>query len=151
MALLIPRLFHWIWLGSHAMPDEHRHWREGWLRTHPGWDHRLWTDHNLPPLKNGPEFRRAETFAQKADIARYELVERYGGIYLDTDMECIDNLEPLLDGAEAFAGWLEPGVEIGIGIFGATPEHPWLVELVSQLPTSMRSGFDILWQTGPRF
>jgi glycosyl transferase-like sugar-binding protein len=151
MALLIPRLFHWIRLGGDAMPDEHHHWREGWLRAHPGWDHRLWTDHNLPPLKNFPEFCRAETFAQKADIARYELVERYGGIYLDTDMECIDNLEPLLDGVEAFAGWLEPDVEIGIGIFGATPGHPWLMELVSQLPTSMRSGFDILWQTGPRF
>lgn len=150
MTLLIPRLFHWIWLGGHPLPDQHRRWREGWLRAHPDWKHMLWTDDNLPPLTNATEFRLAETFAQKADIVRYEVVGRYGGVYLDTDMECLDNIEPLLDGVEAFAGWLEP-LEIGIGIFGATPGHPWLAELVSRLPEAMKTGFDILWQTGPRF
>ena len=34
-------------------------------------------------------FDRAETYAQKADIARYEVVHRFGGVYVDTDMECL--------------------------------------------------------------
>lgn len=151
MALVVPRIFHWIWLGGDPLPDRHRRWQAGWRRAHPDWRHVLWTDDNLPPLRNVAEFHSARTFAQKADIVRYEIVEHYGGVYLDTDMECLANIEPLLDGVHAFAGWLEPPAEIGIGIFGATPGHPWLVELVSQLPWAMQTGFDILWQTGPRF
>lgn len=148
--LKIPRIFHWIWLGPHPLPRAHALWREGWLAKHPDWRAMVWTDSNLPPLINAPEFAEAQNFAQAADILRYEIVWRYGGVYVDTDMECLQNVEELLHGIDAFAGWLEPN-EICNCIFGATAKHTWLKDIIAGLPAAMASGFGILHQTGPRF
>jgi hypothetical protein len=147
--MLIPRRFHWIWFGPEPLSDEHALWREGWLRHHPGWEGKLWTEKNLPELVNKDQFHKARSFAQKADIARYEIIHREGGIYVDTDMECLTNLESVLAGLSAFAAWDEPR-EIGTAIFGATAGHPWLASVIAQLPRAMAEGRGILHETGPR-
>src|SRR6266516_4079263 len=92
----IPRLFHWIWFGPQPLPEQHRRWIDGWLALHPGWEHRLWTDANRPTFLNEPQFLAADNFAEMADIARYELLYRFGGVYVDTDTECLRSIEPLL-------------------------------------------------------
>ncbi len=43
--------------------------------------------------------------AQKADVARYEIVLKYGGIYMDIDFEPLKNIEPLLHGVDAFVAY----------------------------------------------
>jgi hypothetical protein len=119
------------------------------MRLHQGWEGKLWTEANLPALVNDAQFRQARSFAQMADIARYELVHAYGGVYLDTDMECMTDIEPIVGDLSAFAAWLEPD-EIGTGIFGATAGHPWLSAIIAQLPQNMAAGHGILHETGPR-
>lgn len=146
--MLIPRRFHWIWFGPWPLPEKHSVWREDWLRRHPGWEGTLWTEVNLPPLVNADQFHRARSLAQKADIARYEIIHLHGGIYLDTDMECMTNLEPVLAGLSAFAAWDEPE-EIGTAIFGATTRHPWLASVIDRLPHAMAARGGILKETGP--
>jgi inositol phosphorylceramide mannosyltransferase catalytic subunit len=93
--LLIPKLFHWIWFGPRPLPEQYRCWIEGWLELHPGWEHFLWTDANRPTFINEVQFQAADSFAQKADIARYEIVYLYGGVYVDTDTECLRPLTTL--------------------------------------------------------
>src|ERR671939_669644 len=100
--MLIPRLFHWIWLGNRPLPTEHRRWIGGWLELHPRWKHVLWTEENRPTLINEEQFQRADSYAQQSDILRYEIVYRHGGVYVDTDFECLRNIEPLMEGADAF-------------------------------------------------
>jgi inositol phosphorylceramide mannosyltransferase catalytic subunit len=39
----------------------------------------------------------------QSDIARYEILLQVGGVYIDTDFECLRNVEPLIDGIECFA------------------------------------------------
>src|SRR5439155_11415662 len=46
----IPRLLHQVWVGSAPMADEQREFIAGWKRLHPDWEHRLWTDDDLPGL-----------------------------------------------------------------------------------------------------
>lgn len=121
---------------------------QGWERLHPHWQRRLWTDGNRPVLRNEECFQRATVAAQRADILRYELVYRFGGVYLDTDMECLRSIDELLDGVEAFAAEEQPG-ELAIGIFGAVARHPWLEDVIEQLPPSMRAHQSILRATGP--
>ena len=45
---MIPCVFHQIWVGADALPDEFRALQETWTRHHPDWELRLWTDANLP-------------------------------------------------------------------------------------------------------
>jgi hypothetical protein len=148
--MLIPKIFHWIWFGDTPLPDQHRDWIDGWLDLHPGWRQIIWTQENRPTLINEAEFQAADSFAQKADVARYELVCRYGGIYVDTDTECLRSIEQLLDGVQAFVVEGEPHTVENSPI-GAVAGHPWLCEVIARLPASMANGWGPMHQAGPRF
>jgi mannosyltransferase OCH1-like enzyme len=134
------------------MPDEFVQYGETWTKHHPGWTMQVWTDKNLPEIINRQEFLQAETTAQKADILRYEVIYKYGGVYIDTDFECLRNIEPLLEGVQVFAAEEEPGIVV-IGIFGAEKGHPLLADVIAQLPGSFRRKrhLSINEQTGPVF
>jgi hypothetical protein len=151
--LLIPRLFHWIWFGSDPLPEQHRRWIDGWLELHPGWQQRIWTDRNRPRFVNEEQFLAADNFSLKANVARYELIHRFGGVYLDTDFECLKSIEPLLGGVEAFIASEDPHAlgHLNVAIFGATPRHPWMAELIAHLPRAMETGWGNQHQAGPVF
>ena len=102
--LLIPRVFHRIWLGRQPMPAEFEAFGATWLQHHPGWKMKLWTEANLPPLVNRWAFQQARTLAGRSDVARYEILFRCGGIYVDTDFECLRNLERLIDNVASLLG-----------------------------------------------
>ena len=104
-------------------------------RAHPDWEFRIWRLEDLTWLRNQALFDRAKSYAQKADIARYEVIHRSGGVYLDTDMECLRSLDPLLEGCEFFSA-RDVGGTISIRIFGATPSHPIMREMIERLPAS---------------
>jgi mannosyltransferase OCH1-like enzyme len=152
LEVTIPRIFHRIWLGQKQMPDEFEQYGETWTKHHPGWTMRLWTDENLPELINQQEFLLAKTTSYKSDILRYEVIYRYGGVYIDTDFECLRNIEPLLKGVRAFAAEEEQGI-LCAAIFGAEQGHSLLADLITRLPGSFRRNGHLSnsEQTGPLF
>jgi inositol phosphorylceramide mannosyltransferase catalytic subunit len=135
--MAIPRILHQLWLGPDPMPAEFQEFRTTWRRLHPGWEFKLWTDATLPPLENQWAFDLARSAAAKSNIARYEIVRRFGGVYVDTDFECRRSLETLLRGVECFAAWERKG-SANNAIFGAVPNHPFLQDLVSSLERRVR-------------
>lgn len=147
----IPRIFHRIWLGG-PEPAQHWLWMQSWRRYHPDWRIITWTDHNLPPLRNQAYFDRAASPAQRSDIARYELLARFGGVYLDTDMEALRAIDGLLEGVEFFCAY-EDEVWLNIAILGCVPENAVMRALVGELPASFESnmGGSINGQSGPQF
>jgi hypothetical protein len=151
--ILIPRIFHFIWLGNQRMPDESKQFLDTWRFLHPDWEIRLWTDATLPPLKNAWAYDEASRFSTKSNIARYEIVLRYGGVYLDTDIECLKNLEPLLKGVECFVA-RENAEIVSNAIIGAVPNHPFLRDLVDSLQERVRAIPDAqgpTMQSGPPY
>src|SRR3990167_9191444 len=98
---MIPRVLHQIWLGG-PFPDEFARYRQLWLALHPGWEHHLWTDDTMIPLRNQALYDAAEQIAPgseqqfRADGARYEILAVYGGVYADTDMEPLRPIDELL-------------------------------------------------------
>jgi hypothetical protein len=151
--IVIPKLLHWVWFGPKPIPELHQRWIDGWLSLHPGWKHILWTDANRPALVNEAQFLAADNFAEMSDIARYEILCRYGGVYVDTDTECLRSIEPLLAGVDAFA--IEAGDEelhtLNTTPLGAIPGHPWLKDVIARLPHSMEVGWGNMHRTGPKF
>jgi hypothetical protein len=135
---LIPQIFHRIWLGGSPLPDEYYEFGETWRALHPDWQMLLWSDDNLPHLKNSWAYHQANTWAARSNIARYELLFRDGGIYIDTDFECQKNLEPLLDGVECFVA-IERENLANNAIIGAIPGHPFVADLVESLKDSVLS------------
>lgn len=147
--LAIPRVIHRIWFGQ-AIPEDFQRYGETWRQHHPGWEMRLWTQDNLPALSRPSALERARHAAERANILRYELLCQFGGVYVDTDMECLRCIEPLLGGVEAFAGYQRPG-EVCNAILGAVPEHPAFLRAVEE--AARRVGLDksSVRATGPRF
>jgi mannosyltransferase OCH1-like enzyme len=122
------------------MPAHLAAYGETWAQHHPGWEHRLWTEANMPRLRNQRLYDAAERIAPRnvgqlrADVARYEILLEHGGVYVDCDMECLRPLDPLLTpGMSCFAGWETPGRWVNNAVLGASPAHPFLGELVERL------------------
>jgi mannosyltransferase OCH1-like enzyme len=77
---------------------------ETFSMKNPDWEYKLWTEENLPKLSNQDKFDyvlkydvSVDKYAKLADIARYEILYRYGGIYIDADSECLKSLDPLIN------------------------------------------------------
>jgi mannosyltransferase OCH1-like enzyme len=159
--ILLPRILHYVWLGSQPMHPLMDEWREKWRQIHPGWKINVWKQVDGCPehlLKNDerqliecriPEYlAQCPTLSKRSDVWRYEILEQLGGVYLDTDFEPIKNIESHLEEISAFAGLCttlydwdanhqngKTKIEIGCSIIGSLPHHPWVRELVRQTPS----------------
>ncbi|MGZ5017291.1 MAG: glycosyltransferase [Methylobacter sp.] len=133
---MIPRVFHQIWINkiNPELPEKFRAYRDGWLALHPDWEYKLWNLDNLDfTPKRMDILNSAQNYAQMADILRYEILLRYGGVYLDTDFECLRNIDPILVGVKNFS-CSEDGRSISIGIIGAEPNSIYMERCLSALP-----------------
>jgi mannosyltransferase OCH1-like enzyme len=146
----IPHIFHQIWVGPDPLPEEQRRYQESWLRHHPGWELRFWTEENLPSGLRRPEAaERLRSPAERANILRLELLWREGGVYVDTDFECLRSVEPLLGGAELVISLAKPG-RVNNAFMAAVPGHPLLDEALERLRPRTFFGHDKAG-TGTRF
>jgi len=137
-----PRVFHRIWIGPDPLPDSFAAFGESWVRHHPHWEHRLWTEENLPEVTWTEVLDTRRVPAERANILRYELLLRFGGVYLDADLECLRPIDALIDGLGCFAAEAKPG-RVDNAIIGARPGHPALqacVERLRPMPDFLRTG-----------
>ena len=142
---MIPRILHQVWLGPNPLPDEYAGYAETWQRLHPAWEYRLWTEDDIPDDVRPEVHERLRVPAERSDLLRLELVVRYGGVYIDTDFECLQPLDPLLEGVDLFAAYLRHESEearINNAIFGATPQHPVLVRALAEARPRDVFGYD---------
>jgi mannosyltransferase OCH1-like enzyme len=142
---MIPKIFHQIWLGPAPLHPMMLRWQAAWKKLHPGWTLKLWRGGKSNTLVCGGEhltahfpdlLARACHYAQLANIWRYEVVLAQGGIYLDTDMEPLKNIESTIAPFDAFGMcmYFEPG-RYSNALIGATPGHAWLEDMVDTLPS----------------
>lgn len=89
---MIPKVFHQIWIGG-KMPDSHKFLRDRMLSLHPHWDYKLWTEENFPVFYNQDIYDKFEQYCFKSDVARYEIILRHGGVYIDTDFLFLKNID----------------------------------------------------------
>jgi hypothetical protein len=123
---VIPRTIHQIWIGPDPLPEDHGPWIESWKRHHPSWEHRLWTEEDLPEDPIRPEIlERLRAPVERADILRLEILYRHGGVYLDADLECLRPLDDVL-ADEDFVGVCHKPGRITNTAIAAVPKHPLL-------------------------
>jgi mannosyltransferase OCH1-like enzyme len=161
---VIPKKLHRIWFGQRPMPEAYNRFWDDWQRLHPDWTLITWTEGNLPPLINGhlwehvgltahagiPMAHERAVAVQRADIVAYELVWRYGGVYVNCDMQPLRSLDPLLE-HKAFAA-KEDHHYLCNAVMGGEKESPFFAEVISQLPSRFGGEFQnerMEIQTGP--
>jgi mannosyltransferase OCH1-like enzyme len=131
--MAISRTIHQIWIGPDPLPEDHRGWIETWRRHHPNWEHRLWTEEDLPDDPIRPEvLDRLRAPVERADILRLEILYRHGGIYVDTDVECLRPADVVLAGHDFVGVCLKPGRMTNTFI-ASVPAHPLLARALQEV------------------
>jgi mannosyltransferase OCH1-like enzyme len=147
----IPPVFHQIWLGPEPLPRDYAGYQRSWLRRHPGWELRLWTEDDLPgDLERKEVYELLRRPAERSDMLRLELLHRHGGVYVDTDFECRRSIEPLLDGVDFFCAYIDPG-RVNNALIGSVPRHPLLGRGIRELRPRATFGPVDKEGTGPLF
>ena len=155
----IPRILHLIWVGENAAPHYFHSNVSKWKELMPLWEVRVWSNSDIT-IEHFPEdiidlLGRVKKGAQKADIMRYFIIEKYGGVYMDSDVTPHRSLEPLITQIPDAKAIICHDIPltwqyISIGFFAAVPHHP-LFQLSSQLVYSARINTeDLHMHTGPR-
>lgn len=106
----IQKIIHQIWINDthinkNNKKDVPEKWKKSilrWKELHPTWKHVLWTDEDIINFlkQDFPNF--LDTYynypylIQRADMVRYLILYRFGGVYCDLDLFPEKNIEPFL-------------------------------------------------------
>lgn len=143
---MIPRILHRT-VPEHTS-DQVEHWWRQACSLHPDWEHITWRDPIDPagfPI-TAPHWHRCGNGAQLAGLIRLEALHRFGGIYLDSDVEVYRTLEPLRQ-LRCFAAW-EDNDTVPDAVLGAEPDHPAIWQCLDLALARLQAGEDA-WHTGP--
>lgn len=152
----IPKKIHQIWIGSEP-PQELLELSERIREIHPDFEYKLWRDSDLAEfnLNNFPPFFAAPNWGEKADIFRYFILNKYGGVYFDMDIVCVKSIEPLLRGAHCVIGLANTRtIECNNAVIAATPNNPVIKAFIARLtfPTDSRwKKLHTITRTGPQY
>lgn len=154
---LIPKILHMIWVGNRDQPPYIDTYKNKWAELMPTWQIRLWTNRDINNQEFSPEIiarvNESTIGAQKADIMRYSIIYKYGGVYLDTDVIPYRSLDPLL--ATAARVILCHDMEltwqyISIGFFASVPNDPLFDYAIRLSLGATLNTKDVHMHTGPR-
>lgn len=103
---MIPKIIHYCWFGRGEKPALAKKCIESWEKHCPGFEIREWNEDNCDYLSIPfmAEAYQAKKYAFVSDVMRLIVLEQYGGVYFDTDVEVIRNISPLLED-EGFIGF----------------------------------------------
>lgn len=96
---LIPKKIHYIWLGGNPLPPLAKKCLSSWRKFMPDYEIVRWDESNLDfgLCEYACEAYKAKKWAFASDYARFKILYEQGGIYLDTDVEVIRSLGPILE------------------------------------------------------
>lgn len=127
----IPKIIHYCWFGGGSYSPLMEKCMSTWHIYFPDWQIMKWDESNIPhdiPYLNYALEQKLYAFA--ADYVRFYALEKFGGIYLDTDVEVIRSFDPLLN-LDAFAASEHKNdIYINGAIIGGKKGAPLFLELL---------------------
>lgn len=158
--MYIPRIIHQVWIGPHPLPTI---WLDS-IKTQAyncGYEYMLWREDTIAPVINETKlksvFDALSPLAGKVDIARYAILFKYGGIYIDADTACVNEksfrafTDAFTDNnqIQTFIG-LEPNGEkytkefhiplyVANGIIGVTPQSAFMSACIKSIKSAYQS------------
>ena len=158
----IPKIIH-----QTAPADEtkwHKLWKpclQSWKEKFPDWQYMFWNDEDLENLikTDYPWFydtyKGYDKQIKRVDAARYFMLHKYGGMYVDMDYECVNNFEHLLPGhkvsiAESpYKNDGRPDTETHQNALMASPQgHPFW-ERIFKILDDHKNHDSVVYATGP--
>lgn len=143
MATTLPRQIHYCWFGPKSLSALNFDCGQTWRYRMPGYDIVQWNEKNLPRGLTPTGERFLETalsngkWTNASNLVRMVVMAEYGGIYLDTDMEMLQSLEPLWHGEELILGR-----ETNVYVNTAAMIGVWPCRAATMIADQMLADFD---------
>jgi mannosyltransferase OCH1-like enzyme len=96
---MIPKKIHYCWFGGKPLSELTIKCIESWRKYLPDYEIIEWNESNYDINQNkfAKEAYENKKFAFVSDICRLFILQEYGGIYLDTDMEIIKPINNVIN------------------------------------------------------
>lgn len=163
----IPRIIHQTWADTN-IPTRifKKEWTDSWKTNNSKCMHKLWTDNDIRNLvkthyqwfldkydniyskKSRPEHGR-----RLADIGRYMILHRYGGVYTDLDTYCLKEVFPIFTKEMCYIP-VEPKLTPANHsncFMASNPGNPFLSYLIKTIDEENATRMETVQATGPRF
>ena len=128
---MIPKVIHYCWFGGNPLPKSAQTCIASWRKYLPDYEIKEWNESNFDVniIPYTSEAYKAKKYAFVSDYARFWILYKYGGLYFDTDVEVIRNMDDIIakgpfmgceNEAKAGATPAQLGVAPGLGL-GVNP------------------------------
>jgi mannosyltransferase OCH1-like enzyme len=130
---MIPAIHHLIWTTPDDFSAKYHEWRLSWMRNNPGWDFCVWRlselpYHRFPQMCTDVLLNDKVHWVMKTDVIRWLVLWLYGGVYSDTDVECVKSMDRFLHD-ECFTGRSYVPTNIGNAVVGSAQDHPLMLKI----------------------
>lgn len=127
---MIPKKIHYVWVGGAEKSSDIKRCMDTWKKHLSDYEIIEWNENNFdmdshPYIKTAYEQKK---WAYVSDYIRAYVIYHEGGIYLDTDVIVLDNLEKFLDDP-AFVGFENEKYPF-TAAFGTEKNHPFAKEML---------------------
>lgn len=122
---MIPKIIHYCWFGDNPYPNIVKKCISSWQKIMPDYEIKLWNEKNVPvqEYRFMKDAYKVGKYAFVSDYARYWILKRHGGFFLDCDVETIRRFDDLRENRLVFAFnkhvkknilFVNPGLIIGV-------------------------------------
>ncbi len=162
----IPKIIHQIWIGDKPAPTK---FMNTWRDKNPDFEYIRWNEEEFIKrdfkIQLKEKIDSMEEINGKADIIRWEILYKYGGVFVDADSICIEPIDDHLMNTKGFAGfeheilrkagWAMKGYDdvlasthalIATGTMGFPPKH----DLPRMATEEIKNSIVSVRQTGRR-
>lgn len=133
---IIPKIIHIVWLHDEEMSLERQRVINSWKKQHPKWIVAIWRKDTIDlfPMVRRDVYDAAGSLEEKSYIARYELLNYFGGMSIDPALECFQPFDLLHKAVSFYApAWELRTGGISTAILGAAPRHPFIKMFLQSL------------------
>ena len=95
-----------------ALDADQRRLRARCMELHPGWEFKFWDDASRVEFVREqfpdyyPGWAAMHPLIKQLDTSRYMLMQHFGGVYLDADVECVRSMEGMIAPLPGGAAWV---------------------------------------------
>ena len=130
---MIPKIIHYCWFGRGEKPELAKKCIASWKKFCPDFEICEWNEDNCDYLAMPfmAEAYAAKKYAFVSDVMRLVVLEQYGGVYFDTDVEVLRDISPLLID-EGFLGFENEQFVNSGQVMAAVPHQPVVQAMIEE-------------------
>lgn len=153
---MIPRNLAHVWIGPSPAPVE---WMNTWPEKNPDWAYHIYDNDFLKNFDFAcrPQIEylyKKGTFAGAADIMRYEILHRFGGVIVEADSICLKPIAPIFGRDAAYTVYENEFIrgELVSPIMACEPGNQFVAALIEEIRRYKPSEIGAPWKyTGNLF